>query len=287
MKGTSVFAILFILFSPVLNGLSWAHASEVEPLYFAPLPVSNPKLSFAKSLPLVKLIENTLNRPVIPKLYNDYHDIINGYVQGEIDFVELGPMVFLQLSKQTDHTFPLASINHEEGQRFYHCVLAAPIDGIKDIDQLKHNKTIKVALTQPLSTCGNLMTEHLLRQHGLELSELSYDYLGSHEKVAMALMRNEYQIGGLANFVAKRYHSFGLNTLSVSDSLPSFTIVGNPQKVSPDELRKLQQVLLNYRPQTGWGIGAHGFSPFSQSAFDTLKRIEAQSHTLPLSGDTP
>lgn len=271
----------------MFNGVTWAQTPVGEPLYFAPLPVSNPKLSFAEIQPLVELIENTLNRPVIPKLYNNYHDIIDAYVQGEIDFVELGPMVFLQLSKQTDNTFPLVSINHEKEQRFYQCVLAAPIDGIQDVAQLKHNKTVRVALTQPLSTCGNLMTEHLLKQYGLHLSELSYDYLGSHEKVAMALMRNEYQIGGLASFVAKRYQSFGLNTLAMSEPLPSFTIVGNPQKVALDQLRKLQKVLLNYRPQTGWGIGAHGFSPFSQSAFDNLKRIESQSHTLPPSGETP
>lgn len=259
--------------------LSWnSHAenASASPVYFAPLPMSNAKLNLVKSQLIIHSIEKALDRPAIPKLYDTYQAIIDAFLAGEVHFVELGPLTYLALHERTEHIFPLVSVNQTADQKQYQCVVAAPIDGIDQLSKLTKSPNRKVALTRPLSTCGWLLTEHLLKQNDIQLSDLPTKFLGTHQEVALALIRKEYAVGGLASFVAERYAPLGLKILETSDPLPQFIIVGNPKTVSREKLQKVQEALLNTQPNQGWGIGSQGFSRFSEGLFEDLKAIQAK-----------
>ncbi len=278
LERISIFLVasLITLFS--INGNAGEQPKTDSTLYFAPLPMGNAKLNMAKSQSLTQLLQTTLHRPVIVKLYHNYEEILKAFQKGEVDFVELGPLVYLELGKQTDRIYPLVSVNQQTKLEHHQCVLAAPIDGIKSVGELKHIPNPKVALTQPLSTCGWLLSERLLKQEGLDLSKMDYHFTGSHEKVALSLMRNEYQIGGLAKFVAKRYADFGLKILKTSQPMPLFIIAGNPDTLSTQQLEQVKKAMLEYQPSESWGLGSTGFSPISMALFEELKTIDRESN---------
>ncbi len=268
--------LLTALFS--VKGYADNQPDSASALYFAPLPMSNAKRSVAKSQALIQLLQTALNRPVIPKLYDDNKSILKAFQNGEIDFVEAGPLFYLELSKRAAWISPLVSVNQQLESGHHRCVLAAPVDGIKSISELAEMPNVKVALTDPLSTCGWLMTEHLLKQEGLKLSQMDYHFTGSHQRVALSLMRNEYQIGGLAKFIAERYSNFGLKILASSQPLPQFIIAGNPKTLSAQQLEQAKKAMLDYEPDVSWGLGSTGFSPVSMKLFEELKVIERNSH---------
>lgn len=283
MKRTSLFAYLWIalfgLPSAALAEPSLAERPAPFPktIHYAPLPMNNPAFNLAKSQVLTQYLQAKLRIQVIPKLYDNYEDILTAFQHGEVELIELGPLVYFSLKSQTDHAVPLVSVKHHPQEEYYQCVLAAPIDGINTLENLPTQPTYKVALTQPLSTCGWLMTDNLLEKHGLHLKTLPAQYLGSHEAVAMALIRKEYQIGGLARFIAERYANLGLRILDTSEPLPQFIMVANNEKLSATERSALQGALLDYRGSEQAPMGIYGFNPFSEKLFDHFQSLLAHN----------
>lgn len=252
-----------------------AQQAENNVLYFAPLPMSATKISIIKTQPIANYLSQKLQRPVVPKLYQSYDEIIQAFLAGEVHLLELGPRPFIELQSHTQDATPLASINQDANNSYYQCVLAAPMDGVQRLSDIKHPKTTKVALTQPLSTCGPLLTQYLLQQNKINLSNMPHQFLGSHEEVALALIRNEYAIGGVAKFIAERYHGLGLNILTTSPALPAFMVVANSQKLDPKELELIKQSLLSYQ-SNNTGIGKHGFSQVDTEAIEAFRAFAKQ-----------
>jgi hypothetical protein len=56
-------------------------------------------------------------------------------------------------------------------------------------------RIVRIALTQPLSTCGFLAASGLLREHGSDLAKNFYRYVNKHDEVAMAVVRGEFDAG--------------------------------------------------------------------------------------------
>ena|GEM_PF-4786465 len=246
--------------------------SNQDTLYFSPLPTSNTRLNLVKIQPVANYLSQILMRPVKPKLYESYREIIQAMSNNEIQFAELGPLPFLTLQEKSSYITPLATVNKVSYNRRYECVLAAPSDGIQSIEQLNSLKHPRVALTQPDSTCGWLVTHQLLQEHGFDLAKHDYAYLGSQQKVALALIRKEYSIGGLARFIAERYQPLGLEILKTSDSMPPFVLVANTQTLSPIELEKVTQALVNYQPSLHKDFNSLGFAPYSPELFTKFKQ---------------
>jgi len=244
-----------------------------ETLYFTPLPTSNPKLNLATIQPVANYLSKILNRPVKVRMYQSYDEIIQAFLKGEIQFAEFGPLPYLKLQDLSMEHIPLVSINKQPNSSRYECVLAAPIDGIQSLNELNNLEKPKIALTQPLSTCGWLVTNHLLKEQGFNLQTSDYQYLGSHHDVALALIRKEYSVGGLARFIAERYQNLGLEILKESTELPPFTLVIHSNILTKQEVEKVSQALLDYNPKQHKDFNSKGFSPFNPDLFNQVIQL--------------
>lgn len=274
-RNTTVMLICIALMLSISSRVVAQHA-EKSTLYFAPLPMSSNKLNLIKALPIADYLSETLQRPVIPKLYQSYDEIIKAFLAGEVHLLEIGPQPLIELQNHSQDAIPLASINQNAQNNHYHCVLAAPIDGLQQVSDIKQAKTTKVALTQPLSTCGPLLTQYLLKQSDVDINNLSHQFLGSHEEVALSLIRNEAVVGGLARFIAERYQGLGLNILATSPALPTLMMVANRQTIRPQEIESIKQALLNYQPNESSDIGKYGFSPVTIADIEAFRAFAKQ-----------
>jgi phosphonate transport system substrate-binding protein len=189
-------------------------------VYFAPLPLNTPEWNALRSQPLVEQLQKTLNRPVAPKLFNTLEEIVQAFENNQVDFVELSPLMYLQMLQQIPKTTPLVSIRQGAPNQAHRCVLATAIDGPDSLAELNDTPQTRVALTHALSTCGHFMVSRLLQQENKSLSQMQTHLLGHHENVALALIRQEYTLGGLAQSVAERYRDLGLKILATSAPLP-------------------------------------------------------------------
>ncbi|MBN2864548.1 MAG: PhnD/SsuA/transferrin family substrate-binding protein [Thiotrichales bacterium] len=275
-KGLIGILTILLLLAPSVKAES-APAPETpsslkNALYFSPLPTSNTSINLVKIQPVAQYLSRLLLRPVKPKLYQSYDDIIQALLNNEIQFAELGPLPYLSLQGKNANITPLVTVNKTPNSSRYECVLAAPFDGIQSIEALNTLESPSVALTQPLSTCGWLVTHRLLEEHNFNLEKNDYAFLGSHQKVALALIRKEYSIGGLARFIAERYQPLGLEILQ-SESMPPFLLVANTQNLSSKELKEVTKALLDYQPIAHKDFNSLGFSVYRPELFDDfLKR---------------
>ena len=179
-----VILLLTLLVSPLR-----ANDKHPDPIRFAPLPMENREAIVLKFRPMVEYLEGQLNRSIIFDFSESYAKILEKFKAGTIDLAYLGPLPYVELRSQYPQAKPLIHFKEASGQPNYTCSLIALADEPLELHNLKNTN---IALTQPLSTCGYLSVNGLLRQHNSSCEKNRYRYLGKHDAVALAVIRGEY-----------------------------------------------------------------------------------------------
>jgi phosphonate transport system substrate-binding protein len=240
--------------------LSGGQAAARESLVFTPLPLTNPQSVIAGSRNLVEYMAENLGRDIHIHYEPDYAGILEKFQAGRIDLVHLGPLPYVFLRAMNPQAEPLVFFRESDGAAAYTCALAAALDGPGDLTTARG----PVGLTQPLSTCGFLVTAYLLRQGGLDLHALPYAFLGSHEAVALSLARGTSQTGGLKTMIGQDFDQLGVRILARSPLLPGFALVANGKTLSGELLDRLAALLIQAPANVyeQWiGLGRWGMSP--------------------------
>jgi phosphonate transport system substrate-binding protein len=167
---------------------------------------------------------------------------------------------------------PLVFFRESNGQARYRCALVAFAG---DVTQLRQMRGKRIALTQPLSTCGYLGGNAMLgREGGISLQDMHYNYLGSHEAVALAVVSGEAEIGIVKDEFAVKFAPLGLRTLAYSDWLPATGLFASRKHLDEARLKELRRALLAtpdivYR---NWGGSIrHGMVMASDTDFNSLR----------------
>jgi phosphonate transport system substrate-binding protein len=182
----------------------------------------------------------------------------------------LGPLPFVTLKKEYPYAKPLITFKTKNGTYKYRCVVAK----FKK-DKLDTTKPIKVALTQPLSTCGYLMTNILLQKYfHLDLQKQYYDYTMSHTNALLGALKGEFLLAGAKEDIAQKFDSLGMEIIAKSEFLPGFSLVINTKTVPKEVVEKLQKTLLK-TPQEKYlqwhGIGRYGMKEAHCSDYKQLQ----------------
>lgn len=243
---------------------------------FAPLPMEEARLVIERSQGLTQFLQELLQRPVHIRYIEDYDEILQAFRRGEIDIAHLGPFNYVMLKEQAQQAQPLVALREADGADYYRCVLVSAIDGVVAIADIDHS----FALTQPLSTCGPFMASDILAQHDVNLYQLNNQFLGTHDEVALAVVRKEFQAGMLSAAIAQKYQPLGLNVLQTSQPLPLFALAGNTETLSSEEFERIRQALLQLSPQQReqWGLGQQGFVAADDADYDVIRALKDANH---------
>lgn len=256
-------------------------AQDKTTLNFSPLPIKNTSKNIQDFLPLTSYLENELNLTIKYSHHQNYQDIINDLKTGKIDIAYLGPLPFIALKKEYPQIKLLATINQNNGSTQYRCVLTK----FKH-DQIDTTIPIKVALTQPLSTCGYYMTQKLLKENlGLELKEQKYDYTMSHSNAILSTLEGNYIAAGAKDSIAEKHKTLGMEIIAKSDPLPGFVLVANLQTISPEQFKSLQNTILNIDKDQykKWkGLFSKGFSTPKEKEYENF---DIDFNDIPLEGN--
>lgn len=250
------FFLLIIFFKLIL--------SSKEVLVFAPLPMLNKTEVYDSFYPMIKLLEKRLDKKIIFFYSENYENILEQFEKSQIDFAYLGPLPYLKLKEKYDHVEPLIYFKDKNNSVYYTCSL---------VKFLKSEKIQKIALTQPLSTCGYLSVNSMLDN---KLEEYKYKYLGKHDEVALEIIRGNFDIGGLRTSIAKDYYHLGLEEIKRTDKLPGFVLAGNSKTLTKDELEKLQNILLDVpsKDYSTWGKDIkYGVEKAFDKDYDKLREM--------------
>lgn len=257
------------------------YAQNTKVLKFAPLPTKKASKNIEEFIPVSKYLEKKVNIKFDYIVKKDYKDILDSFKNGTIDIAYLGPLPLVYLRQNYKHMKPIISFKQSNGSEKYRCVIAK----FKN-DKYKTDQKIKVALTQPLSTCGYYMTQKLLKKrYNINLDNHLYNYEMSHYKALSASLRGDYFISGAKDSIALKYESLGMEVIEKSDLLPGFSLVVNTKTVSKKDIEKIENTLLSIpkKQYKSWtGIASRGMI---KSSIEDYKDLEVDFSLIPQKGN--
>lgn len=219
-----------------LGGICMLWAQTV---HFAPLPVLGSQAQSKIYLPVVQHLQRQSKQPITMQEFQNYEQLIESFIAGKTDLAVMGPLPARELLDRYDHVKALGKYKGT-GQGRYRCVLSAFMLEDTPIDRAR------IALTQPLSTCGYYGVKILLqRYYDMDIQNLSYAYTGSHAEAIQQTIAGKFDIAGARESVAKRYESIGAFVLAKSRYYPSFVMLANTATMKPAQIQTLQKALLS------------------------------------------
>ena len=265
---------LVILIGWCLPGAVFA----LETVRFAPLPMENRETVVKQFRPLTDYLQQRLGISIEYVYADNYADILEKFRNGAIDLAYLGPLPYVELRASYPQAEPLVHFKEASGKTTYTCALVAFTDAEFPLKNLANKR---VALTQPLSTCGYLSANGLLRRHGSSLEHNRYRYLGKHDAVALAVVQGQFEIGGLKTAIGKKYAHLGLSILDETGPLPSFAMTANKATLKPDLVNQIRHALIAVDPDgkhrellTGWGDNIrYGAIPANNANYDVIREL--------------
>jgi len=244
-------------------------AKDGYTINFAPLPTKSSSQNVKDFLPINQFLKEKLSLHINYVYKKDYQDILDGFKDGTIDMAYLGPLPFISLRKDYKHAEPIVTFKQSDGSSKYRCVLAK----FKN-DIFTKDKKIKVALTQPLSTCGYLMTNILLKdKFNLDLKNQKYKYKMSHTNALISVVKGEFLLAGAKKSIASKFKTLGMEIIAQSKLLPGFSLVVNTKTLTKKQILKIQESLLSVSQSEykKWGgISSNGLVKAHLNDYDSL-----------------
>ena len=245
----------------------------------APLPMENRETQVRQFRPLALYLEDQLKVTVELVFSEGYQELIEKFINQSIDLAYLGPLPYVELKAQYAKAEPLVHFNEASGKPVYTCSIIAVADSAISLQNVRSQK---IALTQPLSTCGYLAVHGLLKEQGSNLEDNRYAYLDKHDAVALAVVRGDFSLGGVKTAIAKKYSHLGLKILAETGPMPSFGLVANTATLSPQQTEAITTVLSHLAPAGAdkemlatWGENLqHGAVKASDQDYDLIRRFK-------------
>lgn len=245
--------------------------SVAAELVYIPQPIENQETVIASHTPMVRYLAEKLGVEIHIRYEKDYNRILQLFREGKVDLVQLEPLAYVTLKKEYPQALPLVVMNEADGKPVYTCALVTSFDGPQAIREIKR----PVALSQPLSTCGDFAATLLLKGSHPDFKQLGRQYLDdNYEDVALAVIRGEFETGIMKTQVARKYQNLTLKVLNETPPFPGLMIIGNGTTLSQEQIRQIGPLLLQTEPwtRTDWITGKDGFSTFSDKDFDLFTR---------------
>ncbi|MDX2479183.1 MAG: PhnD/SsuA/transferrin family substrate-binding protein [Desulfuromusa sp.] len=258
------------------------------PIRLAPLPMLDEATSIRQFLPFAHYLSDITGKQVDLVYHQNYKVLLDEFMHDNIDLAYLGPLPFVLLMRENPDFVPLVRFVDADGASTYTCSLVA-FD--RDILNGNFTSTTPVALTQPYSTCGYLLTEHLLNRQSFSLKNTPFYYAGHHSECALNVIRGKATVAGLKTSIAQQYRHLGLQLIEESEPLPGFLLVANPRTLTAEVIEQIRSSLLSLDPRhnpddatltAAWGKNIrYGTIPVQ---VDDYQHIETQLNQIKIPG---
>lgn len=216
-----------------------------RPLRFTPLPLEDRKILLSQFRPMLDYLQRETGLEYQFRVYENYGKILQALQDDAVDLAYLGPLPYILLTREDADFEPLVRFLNAEGGSYYTCSLVAFGDNPVELADLVEQP---IALTQPYSTCGYLLTETLLRRHGRSLAQNRFDYTGSHSESILSVVRGTHVVGAAKSSIVDKYRHLHLRVIAESGPLPGFLLVANTRTTTAAQRQRIRAALTGLKP---------------------------------------
>lgn len=192
--------------------------------------------------PLAEYLSKKIDMPVRLSISKDYQTHIDAIGKDQLDIAYMGPASYVSLVEQYGKK-PLLVCQEIHGKStFQGKIITRRENSLQSLDQLKGKS---FAFGDPSSTMSHLVPRYMLWKNGVNANQLDrYNFLGSHDNVALAVLAGEYDAGAVKEAVFDKYQARGLKTLDTTPALSEHLFVTS-KKLDNTTINKLRKAFLS------------------------------------------
>jgi len=193
-------------------------------LKFGVVPLESPAEMFMRFTPMTEYLSKKLGRRVEPKVAMNFEEAIDAIGRNVTQMCFMTPSTYIEAHRK--YGVDVLAKALRDGKPYHHSVIITRADrGINAVGELK-GRTF--AFGDFYSTSSHIVPRGMLLEAGIEITELFYyDYLGHHDDVARAVLKGEFDAGGVMEDTAYKFKDEGLKFLKISEDIPEFNICIN------------------------------------------------------------
>jgi len=250
---------------------------SADVITFGVVPLASPAEMFNRFRPLTEYLATKLGRKVELRVAKDLNTAVNEINEGITQLCFLTPSTYIKAHRQGGTRVLVKALR--DGKPYHHSVIIAnPDSGIDNVEDIRGRS---FAFGDENSTSSHIVPRFMLFEAGIKLDDLSeYAFLKRQDNVAEAVLKGEFDAGGVMEATALRYREKGIRLVKFSDEIPEFNICVT--RLWPDEeVRRALDALLSLDDSTVEGsaimksLDSHytGFAPADDSDYDRIRDI--------------
>ncbi|MEN8232940.1 MAG: phosphate/phosphite/phosphonate ABC transporter substrate-binding protein, partial [Thermodesulfobacteriota bacterium] len=219
----------------------WAFSAE-RGFSFAVPPYANPVSIQQQYKPLVDYLAQTINIPIRLTISPNYISHVMNLGRGKVDIAFVGPSPYVRAKDKFGNIELLAKFQMKESINDRVVIVARSDGDIKTLDDID-NSTFAFGDYQSFGS--HFMPHYILNQHGLSLKALTaYDYVGSHDNVALSVLHGDFDAGGLRFDIFQKYQNRALRIIFGPVAISPHVLVCRSD-LPATQKKALRQALLN------------------------------------------
>ena len=201
---------------------SLAASVPVDFIGFGIEPIGESSVEILKKFnPLAEYLSKKIGKRVELRAVSDYEGAIRDISQGITHLCFMTPTTYIEANKKYGVEVLVKALT--EGKASYHSVIIAKSDS--NISSVEDIKGHTFAFGDPHSLSNYIAPRIMLLDAGIDLKDLLYyDYLGAHEAVLNAVLKGNFDAGGVTESIAYRFKDKGIKIIKLSEDLPGFSI---------------------------------------------------------------
>jgi len=250
-----------------------------ETFYFGFDLRASPQEDAAQYLPFLKYLENTTGYRFKLHFTSKNSSAVDELGKDVTQLSAIGATSFLEAQAKYDAISLVRGLNKQNKAEYQSVFVVRPNSKIRKITDIKGKR---LAFGSTDSTQGHLIPRIMLKENGINLNHLrTYDYTGSHQNCAEAVVSGKFDVCGMQDQLANKLASQGLiKIIHTSKYYPSSGIAAS-KHIEAEALQKITQALLDFSPNGKHKQGLFhwertemplGFTKTSQDDYDELKQ---------------
>jgi len=219
-----------------------ASSARLEQLTFGVYPYDTPTQIYQSFEPLMKYLSKELGIPVKIVIAPNYMSHIINIGEGRVDLGFMGPSPYIKAKDKYGGVDLIARLLMHDNKNDRLVFVTHKTGKINNLKDLK-GKTFAFGDYQ--SYGSHYYPRFLLNRSGIKLKDLkSYDFLGSHSKVLLAVSHKDFDAGGVREDIYDKYRDRQIKIIAGPFDMPPHVIIC--RKGLPEDMKAtIRAILLN------------------------------------------
>ena len=274
-----------------LSAAAWSPAASAKvSLVFGTYSSDKPSAMVAQLRPslddIARSMEAILGEEVEirMKVVRSYDDGVALIIEGQVDFMRLGPASYVR-AKDDNPGIEVLAMEKKHGAKQFNGVIAVHLDS--DITEVAQLTGRTFAFGSKRSTLGRYFSQLHLMRHGVLAQDLArYEYLGRHDKVGRAVGSGLFDAGALEGTTFAKLVKAGVPIRAIAEFTNSTRPWVARAGLKPEIAAALRQAMLDLSDAKALkALRFDGFLPGDDSDYSKTREAIRENHRFFAQGD--